>query len=137
MRLVLAVVVAGALAVGSGADADARVVVVDTSIEILQPVRFVGTTTELAPASLPTLDAVARTLAANPSITKLEVIGYGSDLAGTPLDQLALGARRARAIVGELVRRGIAPKRLQFSGAPRSPAGADPVPSFVIVDRRG
>jgi outer membrane protein OmpA-like peptidoglycan-associated protein len=122
-------------AVAGGAAAKGRVVVVDTSVEILEPVRFVGTTAELTPGALRTLDAVARTLAGNPSITKLEVIGFGSDLPGPALHQLALGERRARVIAGELVRRGVAPQRLRFGGEAQPRSGRDPIPVFLILER--
>ena len=79
-----------------------RRVVTDTSVEILDQAHFVGM--QIAPASYPTLDAVAATLVGNPSITLLEVDAYAATL------QLADG--RARAYASYLVGKGVAPNRL-------------------------
>jgi outer membrane protein OmpA-like peptidoglycan-associated protein len=120
--------------VGS-AEAGRRVVVVDTSIEILDSIRFVGTTANLTVSSAKMLDAVARTLDGNPSITKLGVIGYGSDARTSPLGQIGLGEQRAKAIVNALVLRGVDPSRLVSSGALHPARANDPVPVFLILKR--
>jgi outer membrane protein OmpA-like peptidoglycan-associated protein len=118
-----------------GAQAKRRVVVVDTSIEILDSIRFVRTTANLTVASSKTLDAVARTLDGNPSIRKLEVIGYGSDARTNPVGQVGLGERRARVIVNALISRGVDPARLVSSGALHPAHANDPVPVFLILKR--
>ena len=120
--------------VGS-AEARRRVVVVDTSIEILDSIRFVGTTANMTVASLRMVDAVARTLDGNPSITKLEVVAYGSDARTNPLGQIGLGERRAKAIVNALILRGVDPARLVSSGALHPARANDPVPIFLILKR--
>jgi hypothetical protein len=132
VRSALALAVLCCLA-GNGA-ARGRVVVVDTSIEILQPVRFVGATSNIA-SSQRMLDAVAETLIGNPSIKKLEVIAYGNDAPVGPLGQIALGERRARSVVGELVRRGVEAARLQASGGLHPEHGNDTGPMFLILAR--
>ncbi|HEX7702485.1 MAG TPA: OmpA family protein [Kofleriaceae bacterium] len=120
--------------VGS-AEARRRVVVVETSIEILDSVRFVGTTANMTVASSRMLDAVARTLDGNPSITKLEVVAYGSDAQTNPLGQIGLGERRAKAIVNALILRGVDPARLVSNGALHPARANDPVPIFLILKR--
>jgi outer membrane protein OmpA-like peptidoglycan-associated protein len=133
VRTVMAILMMCAL-VGS-AEAKRRVVVVDTSIEILDSIRFVGTTANLTVASSRMLDAVARTLDGNPSITKLEVIAYGSDARTNPLAQIGLGERRAKVIVNALILRGVDPARLVSSGALHPARANDPVPIFLILKR--
>jgi len=118
-----------------GAAARGRVVVVETSVEILDPIRFVGTTANVTLASGRMLDAIAHSLQGNPSITKLEVIAYGNDAPINPLGQIGLGERRAKAIVNELIRRGVEPGRLISSGALHPEHSSDPVPVFLIVKR--
>ena len=115
--------------------AHGRVVVVDTTVEILDSIHFVGTTAQLTPGASKMLDAVAATMDGNPSIKKIEVIAFGNDLAKPIGDQLGLGERRARAIVDELVRRGVAPTRLQSSGSIHPSNPADPHPEFLIIKR--
>lgn len=133
VRSVIAVLMVCAMV--SSAEAKRRVVVVDTSIEILDSIRFVGTTANMTVASSRMLDAVARTLDSNPSITKLEVIAYGNDARTNPLGQIGLGERRATAIVDALILRGVDPARLVSSGALHPAHANDPVPIFLILRR--
>jgi OmpA-OmpF porin, OOP family len=116
--------------------AGARTVVTETSIEILDDVHFVGTSTQIAASSLRTLDAIARSLIGNPEITRLEVVAYGTDLPGNELQQIALGAARARTILLALEQRGVAPQRLQSRGGARPARPTNPIPMFVIIDRQ-
>ena len=90
-----------------------RVVVTETSIEILHDVSFVGDT--ISTRALRTLDAVAATLDGNPSITLIEV--QASSLV------------RAQACVDYLIGQGIAPERL-VAGLKDGPIAA-----FLIVTR--
>jgi outer membrane protein OmpA-like peptidoglycan-associated protein len=122
-------------ALAGSADARRRVVVVDTSIEILDSIRFVGATANMTVDASKMLDAVARTLDGNPSITMLGVIGYGSDARLNSLGQIGLGERRAKAIVNALVLRGVDPSRLVASGALHPARANDPVPVFLILKR--
>jgi outer membrane protein OmpA-like peptidoglycan-associated protein len=117
------------------AQVSARVVVVDSSVEILDSIHFVGTTAQMTPSASRMLDAVAATLDGNPSIKKIEVIAFGNDLRRPIGDQLGLGERRAKAIVDELVRRGVAPTRLQWSTSIHPSNPADPHPEFLIIKR--
>ena len=129
-----AVVLAILLSLTGGPTVEAgRRVVTDSKIEILDNIRFVGTTAEIAATSSRMLDAVAETLENNPSIKLLEVRGFGVD---AKHDQLVLGHLRARAVVAALVQRGVSPKRLRASGAARPDHGSDPAPEFLILIRR-
>jgi hypothetical protein len=85
-----------------------RVVVVTTSIEIIDTISWLRSSARIAPTSNEMLDAIADTLNGNPSIELIEVQAHASlaDLAD----------RRARNVVEALVRRGVAPHRLQPVG---------------------
>jgi len=109
-----------------------RVVVTETTIEIYDPIRFIGTSATIATTSTRMLDAIAAMLKDNPSIRVLEIDAYGND---APIDQLVLGERRARAVVFELVRRGVPAKRLRAVGGARPEHGNDPGPSLIIAER--
>jgi len=99
-----------------------KTIVTDTEISILEPIRFVDSTDAIATASLPTIDAVAATFTGNPSLRLIEVHASGPDAAA--------GERRARAIVAELVRRGVEAGRLRVRGE----AGGEGT-GFEIVER--
>jgi outer membrane protein OmpA-like peptidoglycan-associated protein len=86
-----------------------RVVVTDTSIEILQQIYFTKGSDALAPESLPILDATAATLRGNPDIAKIEIGGHGGD---DEDDVWGLSARRAGTVRGALVARGVESGRL-------------------------
>ena len=128
MRALFIVVLLGLAS--SRASAGTRVVT-DTKIEILEPIRFVGKTATIAATSTPMLDSIASTLKGNPSIRVMEVIAYGSDVA---TDQIVLGTKRAKAVVDALVRRGVAAKRLRYSGEARSDT-RDQGPRLLILER--
>jgi hypothetical protein len=121
-----------ALLCGIGWADSPRRVVTETSIEIYDPIRFVGTSPEIAPSSTRMLDAIAATLNGNPSIRVMAVRAFGVD---ATRDQLVLGERRARAVVFELVRRGVAQARLRAQGAVRPDRGTDPGPELIILER--
>ena len=90
-----------------------RVVVTETTIEILHEVSFVGDT--ISTRALRTLDAVAGTLEGNPSITLIEV--------------QASTLPRAQACVDYLIGQGIEPDRL-VAGVKDGPIAA-----FLILRR--
>jgi hypothetical protein len=115
-----------------GGQARARTVVTDTSIEILQPIQFVGTTSVIAPISTRMLDVIASTLTGNPSILLMEVRADGAD---APFDQWMVGELRARAIVAPLVKRGVAPWRLRAAGIARPDPGSGRGPWLFILKR--
>ncbi len=86
-----------------------RVVVTDTSIEVLDQVYFGKTSDDIKNTSAPILDAVAATLRGNPDIIKIEVGGHASDDEG---EGWALSSRRAAAVRKALIDRGVEGKRL-------------------------
>jgi outer membrane protein OmpA-like peptidoglycan-associated protein len=110
-----------------------RKVVTETKVEVLDPIRFVGQSAAIDPVSIPILDAIAATLAGNPTIELVEVRAYGAD--AIEQFQAKVGVARAQAIVDQLVARGVAPSRLIAAGQARPPAGAPTVPVFEILQR--
>ena len=108
-------------------------VVTDTSVVVLDPIKFMPGSPTIEPTSIPMLDAVARTLAGNPSIALVAVQAFGAD--GVAALQARLGATRAQAIVDELVARGVDRKRLLAEGDAQPPAGTPNAAIFVILER--
>jgi outer membrane protein OmpA-like peptidoglycan-associated protein len=112
-----------------------RVVVTDTDIEILPYIRFDGLTANVLPEALRTLDAIAATLDGNPNIKLVEVRAFGTD--GDPKYQQVIGQQRADAIVGYLIKHGVAANRLRSRGIAFPPPGQDSRPVFEILRRGG
>ena len=108
-------------------------VVTETVIEILDPIRFKPGSATIEATSIPMLDAVARTLAGNPSIKLVAVQAFGPDTVATL--QASLGTTRAQVIVDELIARGVERGRLVADGAAQPPGSAPNVPVFVILER--
>src|SRR5213075_1687396 len=92
-----------------------RVVVTDTSIEILDMVYFDYNKAIIKSESYPILDAVASTLQGNPSIALVEVQGH-TDERGDDAYNLDLSDRRAAAVKKYLVDKGVDEKRLTSQG---------------------
>jgi outer membrane protein OmpA-like peptidoglycan-associated protein len=112
-----------------------RVVVTEASApELLPDIAFEGLSATISVTSLRTLDLIASTLAANPSIELVEVIAYGSD--GDARFQQVIGAARAQKIVDELIQRGVPSRRLRAAGMARPAAGHSSRPELWIVRRR-
>lgn len=108
-----------------------RVVVTDTAIEVLS-MHFIGGTTRISPESSRFLDSVASTLDGNPTITLVEVQAYGSG--APPAGRLDLAMQRARMVIDELVRRGVARGRLRPAGvAHRPPRAASDIGLLIIT----
>jgi outer membrane protein OmpA-like peptidoglycan-associated protein len=93
-----------------------RVVVTETDVEILEPVAFVGNTAELAPGSHRTVEIVAQTLRADPSILVLEVRGHSDSLLH-PEERAELARQRAEVVAAEIVGQGVDPARVTTYGA--------------------
>jgi outer membrane protein OmpA-like peptidoglycan-associated protein len=108
-------------------------VVTETHVEILDPIRFLSGSVTLDPRSTPILDAIASTLTGNPSIKLVAVHAYGAD--ALTQFQARIGADRAQAIVDQLVARGVARTRLVAQGEATPPPGAGPGPQFEILKR--
>ncbi|HTL32714.1 MAG TPA: OmpA family protein [Kofleriaceae bacterium] len=92
-----------------------RVVVTDTSIEILDMVYFEYNKAIIKSESFPILDAVAATLQGNPSIALVEIQGH-TDERGDDAYNLDLSDRRAAAVKTYLVEHGVDEKRLTSQG---------------------
>lgn len=110
-----------------------RVVVTDTDVRILPPIKFDGLTANVELAGLETLDAVAATLDGNPSILLVEVQAFGAD--GDPRYQQVIGEKRAKGIVDYLIKKGVAPGRLRFQGIGKPAPGQSNQPIFLILQR--
>lgn len=91
-----------------------RVVLGDTAIGLFSPVYF-GDDDHVLELSRPLLDDVAELLLQHPEIRRVE-IGVHSDAEGPDAANLARTARRAEAVRGYLVERGVAPERLVARG---------------------
>jgi OmpA-OmpF porin, OOP family len=90
----------------------------------------------LKPESKPTLDEIARLLAANPGLN-LEIVGH-TDNVGAPDYNLDLSNRRAASVASALTQNyGIAAERLQSSGAGlTAPVASNETPEGQAKNRR-
>jgi OmpA-OmpF porin, OOP family len=92
-----------------------RVVVTDTSIEILDMVYFEYDKAIIKKESYPILDAVAATMQGNPSISLIEIQGH-TDERGDDAYNLDLSDRRAHSVREYLIGKGVDEKRLTAQG---------------------
>ncbi|HEY1556558.1 MAG TPA: OmpA family protein [Kofleriaceae bacterium] len=92
-----------------------RVVVTDTSIEILDMIYFEYDKAIIKKESYPILDAVAATLQGNPSIQLVEIQGH-TDERGDDAYNLDLSDRRAKSVRQYLIDKGVDEKRLTAQG---------------------
>jgi outer membrane protein OmpA-like peptidoglycan-associated protein len=86
-----------------------RVVVTDSSIEILDQVYFGKGSDDVRTESKPIVDAIAASLRGNPEIVKIEIGGHASADEG---EAWGISSRRAAAVRAALVARGVESKRL-------------------------
>jgi outer membrane protein OmpA-like peptidoglycan-associated protein len=116
-----------------------RVVVTDTSVEVLDLVYFKKSSDTIQPVSQPIVDAIGATLQGNPDIVKLEISGHASSDEAEPW---GLSSRRAAAVRTALVARGVDPRRLAIvpygATRPVSPDSAEKNRrvDFLIAQRR-
>jgi outer membrane protein OmpA-like peptidoglycan-associated protein len=92
-----------------------KVVVTETSIEILDVIYFEYDKAVILPKSFPILDAVAATMQGNPSIQLIEIQGH-TDERGDDAYNLDLSDRRAKAVMKYLADKGVDQKRLTAQG---------------------
>ena len=113
-----------------------RVVVTETSIELIGPVKFerAMATLDKGKSTTKMLDAIAEMFVGNPSITLIEIRAYGVD-ARAGYQMQALGEARANVIVAQLVARGVARKRLVARGEAKPQPGGTSDPSYFILAR--
>ena len=110
-----------------------RRVITETSIEVYETIQFVGNTAQIAEASAPMLDAIARTLQRNPSITLLEIRGHSDWEEPDRVKRAELSIQRADHVVAALIERGVEPERLTAYGA----SDSEPLSvSDPVVNRR-
>jgi outer membrane protein OmpA-like peptidoglycan-associated protein len=110
-----------------------RRVITETSIEVYETIQFVGNTAQIAEASAPMLDAIARTLQRNPSITLLEIRGHSDWEEPDRVKRAELSIQRADHVVAALIARGVEPERLTAYGA----SDSEPLSvSDPVVNRR-
>lgn len=98
-------------------DDEPKNLVVDTgsTLVTLEGIEFEFDRAEIKPLSFKVLDAVAKALADNPDIERVEVQGH-TDEQGDDAYNLDLSNRRAAAVVAYLVGKGVAPARLESRG---------------------
>ena len=94
-----------------------RTVITDTSMEILDPIAFVGNTAELTPGSSKILDSLAEILSGHTNILLVEVRGHSDWEEPDRQKRAELSIQRAETVVAALVSRGVDPARLQPYGA--------------------
>jgi OmpA-OmpF porin, OOP family len=92
-----------------------RVIVTDTSIEILDMIYFEYNKAIIKKESYPILDAVAATLQGNPSISLIEIQGH-TDERGSDSYNLDLSDRRAASVKQYLIDKGVDANRLTSQG---------------------
>jgi outer membrane protein OmpA-like peptidoglycan-associated protein len=98
-----------------GCKAKQRVKIVGNKIEILDIVYFALNRATIERRSLSLLDEVARVIAAHPEITKVRAEGHTDDQ-GDDAYNKDLSQRRADAVRAYLVKKGLAPERLEAVG---------------------
>jgi outer membrane protein OmpA-like peptidoglycan-associated protein len=78
-------------------------------------VKFVTGSAKLSPASNKLLDNVAKVLLSHLEIWKVKVEGH-TDNVGDPAKNMKLSQDRAQSVVNYLVKKGVAPERLEAVG---------------------
>jgi outer membrane protein OmpA-like peptidoglycan-associated protein len=110
-----------------------RVVVTDTSIEILDKIYFRRGSADVNPQSLPIVDATAEVLKGNPDIRAIEVQGHTSDDEANAWD---LSGRRALAIKSALESRGVRTRIVVTPYGPTQPVRAGTTEEARANNRR-
>jgi outer membrane protein OmpA-like peptidoglycan-associated protein len=114
----------------------ARVKVTERKLELLEKVYFDTSRTSIKKTSLPLLDEVAQVLVANAGVKKVIVEGH-TDAQGAPAKNQALSEGRAAAVRDYLVKKGIAPDRLESKGFGETrPIGDNKTPAGREANRR-
>jgi outer membrane protein OmpA-like peptidoglycan-associated protein/opacity protein-like surface antigen len=102
-------------AANHGCKAKQLVQITKDQLKILDTVKFVTGSAKLSPASNKLLDNVARVLLAHLEIWKVRVEGH-TDNVGNPDKNMKLSQDRAQSVVNYLVKKGVAPERLEAAG---------------------
>ena len=110
------------------------VVVESDAIVVLEKIYFLNRSATIQSRSYPLLDAIAQTLAANPHIARILVIGHA---AANERGAERLSRDRATAVQRALIARGIDPGRLRIEGrAARQPVNPRRHPRAYDQNRR-
>ncbi len=91
------------------------VVITKNQLQILDQVKFVTGSAKLSRASNKLLDNIARVLLSHLEIWKVKVEGH-TDNVGNPDKNMKLSQARAESVVAYLVKKGVAPERLEAVG---------------------
>jgi len=91
------------------------VVITKNQLQILDQVKFVTGSARLSRASNKLLDNVARVLISHPEIWKVKVEGH-TDNVGNSEKNMKLSQDRSASVVAYLVKKGVAPERLEAIG---------------------
>ncbi len=91
------------------------VTITKDQLKILDQVKFVTGSAKLSRASNRLLDNIARVMIAHPEIWKIKIEGH-TDNVGKPDKNLKLSQDRAASVVAYLVKKGVAPERLEAIG---------------------
>jgi outer membrane protein OmpA-like peptidoglycan-associated protein len=92
-----------------------KVELTETSVVIRERVNFAFDKADIDPGSYALLEQVASTLLLHPELTNIEVRGHTDDRGGEAYN-LDLSQRRAEAVRGFLIRRGVEPARVESRG---------------------
>ena len=119
-----------------GCPEEGRVCVGPEKLTIAEKIHFKTARATILPESFPILDELAQTLLAHPWIKKVRVDGHTDDR-GSESKNLRLSAKRARAVVTYLVRKGVPRERLSFEGFGESmPIAPNDTPEGRAQNRR-
>ncbi len=116
-----------------------RGVVVKTPSVVIRPqsILFRNKKIRVLPASLAVIDMVAETLAANPQVESLLIVGHADSAEGNPSNRKRLSARRAQMVMDQLVKKGVDRKRLRSIGlSDACPLSIGNTPQFREKNRR-
>ena len=98
-----------------GCKAKQLVVITKNQLQILDQVKFITGSAKLSKASNRLLDNIARVLLSHLEIWKVKVEGH-TDNVGDPAKNMKLSQDRAQSVVNYLVKKGVAPERLEAVG---------------------
>ncbi len=114
-------------------------VVIKTPGVVIRPqsILFRNKKIKVLHASLAVIDMVAKTLADNPQVESLLIVGHADSREGNPSNRKRLSARRAQMVMDQLVKKGVDRKRLRSIGlSDACPLSIGNTPQFREKNRR-